>query len=655
LHYPQQCESHNLPATTRDLPYNYSQISLPQPSMHASPMSTNTSQQKSNPTVRLQKVPQSSGYTLQSNLDQHIPAQQPEYLRGDSNRDFSSAQYLDPAPQKIKGSHRRISSGSSNNSNDSFSPHPRQFESLPTPLGTPDSSTFQSPGYQKPLGGSQDNIKYLSAAMRRLQSATADDDTASLAFSGPPSVSSMSHDSPATPHTSYEPESEIQGCGRGGNIDLEGDGWMNDCYPLASSGGYSQPASFTQQNIFNDQSYQIPTSQSFAPQPQPNMSHHVSQVSPYQATNAFALRLQAANSGHTTQRANSPVTSVARERSPFNRYNRLQEIDNDAPPRTPMSAMAQAVMASSQAGSAPASVSPKELMLHEPESDDENGLVASLFPDQFRSSSSMANPGLTQSIRGLSDQQDVFGQGLRSFATVPPQLPQQYPFVNHRRRPQGGSMSAGFGSDQTVPEFHAPLISMETTLEEAPTLEPLITSSQQSSFAPRHSQSPSTPQQGARPDDTSSDCGTYTCTYHGCCQRFETPAKLQTHKRKVHRHCSPTTPSNPSPISIHSPLSTTSPVSNRDSQAGPHKCDRNNPSTGKPCRSIFSRPYDLTRHEDTIHNARKQKVSCALCEDPVKTFSRSDALTRHMRVVHPDVRVDSVGASGKGRKTGSGK
>ncbi|KAN0070976.1 hypothetical protein V8E54_011141 [Elaphomyces granulatus] len=50
----------------------------------------------------------------------------------------------------------------------------------------------------------------------------------------------------------------------------------------------------------------------------------------------------------------------------------------------------------------------------------------------------------------------------------------------------------------------------------------------------------------------------------------------------------------------------------RNSQAGPHKCERINPSTRKPCNSIFSRPYDLTRHEDTIHNARKQKVRCHL-------------------------------------------
>ena len=68
----------------------------------------------------------------------------------------------------------------------------------------------------------------------------------------------------------------------------------------------------------------------------------------------------------------------------------------------------------------------------------------------------------------------------------------------------------------------------------------------------------------------------------------------------------------------------------------PYRCERINPATGKPCNFIFSRPYDLNRHEDTIHNAKKQKVRCQYCEEE-KTFSRNDALTRHMRVVHPEI------------------
>ncbi|KAI2641976.1 hypothetical protein GGS21DRAFT_284238 [Xylaria nigripes] len=130
-----------------------------------------------------------------------------------------------------------------------------------------------------------------------------------------------------------------------------------------------------------------------------------------------------------------------------------------------------------------------------------------------------------------------------------------------------------------------------------------------------------------RPDHTGADGGTYTCTYHGCTLRFDTQAQLQKHKREGHRQAN-----------VFNHLRSPAGLSNSalSSQAGPHRCDRINPSTGKPCNTIFSRPYDLTRHEDTIHNGRKQKVRCHLCTEE-KTFSRADALTRHYRVCHPDI------------------
>lgn len=131
-----------------------------------------------------------------------------------------------------------------------------------------------------------------------------------------------------------------------------------------------------------------------------------------------------------------------------------------------------------------------------------------------------------------------------------------------------------------------------------------------------------------KPANVAADGGTYTCTYHGCTLRFESPALLQKHKREGHRqqqngHGSSAQENNNVPGALNT-------------QAGPHRCDRINPSTGKPCQSIFSRPYDLTRHEDTIHNARKMKVRCDLCTEE-KSFSRADALTRHYRVCHPEV------------------
>jgi hypothetical protein len=80
----------------------------------------------------------------------------------------------------------------------------------------------------------------------------------------------------------------------------------------------------------------------------------------------------------------------------------------------------------------------------------------------------------------------------------------------------------------------------------------------------------------------------------------------------------------------------THPINLRNSQAGTYKCELINPNTGKPCSKIISRPYDVPRHEDSIHNAEKQKVRCHLCTEE-KTFSRNDGLTKHMRVEHPDV------------------
>jgi len=126
-----------------------------------------------------------------------------------------------------------------------------------------------------------------------------------------------------------------------------------------------------------------------------------------------------------------------------------------------------------------------------------------------------------------------------------------------------------------------------------------------------------------KPLNTRADTGAYTCTYSGCGQRFNTSGKLQKHRREAHRKTTPTANS----------VSTAAAIASRNAQPGPHRCMRPNPSTGKPCNTVFSRPYDLTRHEDTIHNSLKEKVRCEICTDE-KTFSRPDALVRHRRVKH---------------------
>ncbi|OLL25763.1 Zinc finger protein rsv2 [Neolecta irregularis DAH-3] len=62
-------------------------------------------------------------------------------------------------------------------------------------------------------------------------------------------------------------------------------------------------------------------------------------------------------------------------------------------------------------------------------------------------------------------------------------------------------------------------------------------------------------------------------------------------------------------------------------------CDKINPLTGTCCNLPFSRPYDLYRHQETIHSDQRPVHRCEICNDG-KRFSRQDALTRHRRVKH---------------------
>ena len=209
------------------------------------------------------------------------------------------------------------------------------------------------------------------------------------------------------------------------------------------------------------------------------------------------------------------------------------------------------------------------------------------------------------------------------FSTANNQIPQQYPFISRSRRQTSSIRS---GSDQ-APEFPANLTSMESTKSESG-----AQSSQETHEKMADVQ---------RPGNTMADSGTYSCPFPGCISRFETSSKMLKHKRDDHRsgpsESRPSVGASSTAISRSSahPSATAASFS-RNNQTGPHKCERINPSTGKPCNSVFSRPYDLTRHEDTIHNTRKHKVRCQFCTEE-KTFSRNDALTRHMRVVHSDV------------------
>ncbi|KAK8039959.1 Transcriptional regulator RPN4 [Apiospora rasikravindrae] len=357
-----------------------------------------------------------------------------------------------------------------------------------------------------------------------------------------------------------------------------------------------------------------------------------SQLAMSPTNDLFAQRLQAANSQHLSA-TQSPTSSSShspfRHGSPLapalndfaqSQQNQQQQQQQQQAQQVRISSAQQqrekvkqeqdakalqqhlARNALSQQQGTPSTISPKDAMLEFNENDDSN---FPLFPPQETN-----NFHMDQMTKPAAQQQQS-----HAFSTAPEsalqsafnfsmptsiQVPQQYPFISRPNQQQATPSVSTFSRMSSADSNGSDMSNM------------------------------STPQ---RPAKTTADGGTYTCTYHGCTLRFETPALLQKHKREGHRQANALHTARAVSATVSSPGV---PDTLLGSQAGPHRCDRINPSTGKPCATVFSRPYDLTRHEDTIHNARKQKVRCNLCTEE-KTFSRADALTRHYRVCHPDV------------------
>lgn len=198
----------------------------------------------------------------------------------------------------------------------------------------------------------------------------------------------------------------------------------------------------------------------------------------------------------------------------------------------------------------------------------------------------------------------------------------------NKAMPQGMADSMGFNS--FVPDLHitAPYNQFHGLPHSGvPSLSNSLAPTRLGSAETGMDLSPSSSPQ--RPARAGADGGTYSCTYHGCPRRFDSPQLLQKHKKEGHRGGGTRRAESVAP-GLTSALV--------DSQTGPHRCERINPSTGNPCNRVFSRPYDLTRHESTVHDPNKQKVLCDLCVEE-KSFSRGDALTRHYRVCHPEHEV----------------
>ncbi|CEP64534.1 stress-regulated transcription factor RPN4 LALA0_S12e01090g [Lachancea lanzarotensis] len=117
------------------------------------------------------------------------------------------------------------------------------------------------------------------------------------------------------------------------------------------------------------------------------------------------------------------------------------------------------------------------------------------------------------------------------------------------------------------------------------------------------------------------------------------PAVGKMKKYPGRRKSSTTSPLVPTLKKKSSPLTALSSVSSNGVQEV-HTCDLTNPITNDVCGKKFSRPYDLIRHQKTIHASKKKVFRCIICiqqqgaEGYEKTFSRGDALSRHIKVKH---------------------
>ncbi|KAM0554649.1 hypothetical protein ACHAPJ_006718 [Fusarium lateritium] len=431
--------------------------------------------------------------------------------------------------------------------------------------------------------------------------------------SHPASVaSSIAGDSPATPTVG---EAESVERRRKGNNSFTDGGLKHKSSQFLPLGHPNAPKlDRTMTDIYGDELY----SPNFAITSTPPSQGQVS-VSP--TNDVFSQRLHAANNQHLSA-AHSPASTTSRDRSPFRTgsplapspahdfsntafsqslpFNTAQRMREQTKAQQDAQFMRQQ-MNMKQEPETPKTISPKDAILEFNESEGDNNFP--LFP---QGSSGFDMEQFPKSMVGSSQESihDVNAHNhfnfLSSQGSTGISVPQQYPFIAHPRM-----------SHETPPRLSSAGSSSNDSRNTTPV---------------------------ARPNNTTADGGTYTCTYHGCTMRFDTPSNLQKHKREGHRQTQTLGPARPRDMGMTSGLV--------NSQAGPHRCDRINPSTGKPCNTVFSRPYDLTRHEDTIHNARKQKVRCDLCTEE-KTFSRADALTRHYRVCHPDVELP-----GKHRRRG---
>lgn len=535
---------------------------------------------------------------------------------------------------------------------------------LPTPTQTPTQDSFlaSTPTSFNPPFQHIDSTVAAHMAMKHAfadGTSVTEEDAPGFSHSTRHSVSSFGRNSPATPRTlNGDDFDEGIRVPQNGETNQKVEDWIDqylrfDDGPdtIMRSNNQAPKLEHTMTDIYTDDLFPPQTSQ-----PPSQKPSNLTLLSPYH-NRMMTERLQQANQARSqspTSASSTRAISPFRQASPYSqpgnrfessqpRFATAQQAREQQKAQAEINAFSRPSMMHQQS-SEPKTISPKDAVLeyHETEEDSKMPLfpeddsnyaaysggnyqnVASAVASDVGSYGNMAVSG---AVNGWSNPAGQSSAPYSATSTVPPQsqfsfapssVPGQFHGLSTNNYSSTGNMA------EATPEFPAHLTSMESSVSEAPP---------QSSSNSNHADIMS------KPSSTLADSGTYTCTYHGCTQRFETPQKLQRHKREAHRQNVQQQQPSPQPHPVHPGVGsgmTSAALAARNSQAGPHKCDRINPTTGKSCNTVFSRPYDLTRHEDTIHNARKQKVRCALCQEE-KTFSRNDALTRHMRVVHPDV------------------
>jgi hypothetical protein len=249
-----------------------------------------------------------------------------------------------------------------------------------------------------------------------------------------------------------------------------------------------------------------------------------------------------------------------------------------------------------QVVSTPKTISPKDSVLEYPENDSRISLFA--HEQSYGNGHQLHTPS-TYNARGMADMSDRGYNDLISSrrGSEAESLPSVGAF-SYNSSPQIPMLASNFPF-HSQPLDSSAMVSMMGDNQHAKTASPIM-----------------------KPEGAKADTGAYSCTAPGCQLRFTTILKLQKHRRENHHQFTPS-----------DSAGMTSTLHGTSRHQGPHRCTRVNPTTGKPCNTIFSRPYDLTRHEDTIHNTTREKVRCEICNDE-KTFSRQDALTRHKKVKH---------------------